>query len=102
METWSSQKKIECNIQSIKSTKRIFAKGDVLFGKLRPALNKVAYANCDGICSTDIIVLRAKDKNIMPEFYSILLRNADFNAMVLNGFTDAWTSSFASGFQRCY
>lgn len=76
---------IECNIQSIKSTKRIFAKGDVLFGKLRPALNKVAYANCDGICSTDIIVLRAKDKNIMPEFYSILLRNADFNAMVLNG-----------------
>ena len=77
--------RIECDIQSIKSTKRIFAKGDVLFGKLRPALNKVAYANCDGICSTDIIVLRAKNKDIIPEFYSILLRNADFNAMVLNG-----------------
>lgn len=76
---------IECDIQSIKSTKRIFTKGDVLFGKLRPALNKVAYANCDGICSTDIIVLRAKNKAIIPEFYSILLRNADFNAMVLNG-----------------
>ena len=48
-------------------------------------LNKVAYASCDGICSTDIIVLRAKNKDIIPEFYSILLRNAEFNAMVLNG-----------------
>lgn len=77
--------KIECDIRGIKSTKRIFAKGDVLFGKLRPALNKVAYADCDGICSTDIIVLRAKNRDILPEFYSILLRNTDFNAMVLNG-----------------
>ena len=76
---------IECEYQSIKSAKRVFSKGDILFGKLRPALNKVTYAQFDGICSTDIIVLRAKNKDIIPEFYSILLRNSGFNKMVLNG-----------------
>lgn len=76
---------IECEYQSIKSAKRVFSKGDILFGKLRPALNKVTYAQFDGICSTDIIVLRAKNEDIIPEFYSILLRNSDFNKMVLNG-----------------
>lgn len=77
--------KTECNVQEIKSTKRLFKKGDILFGKLRPALNKVAYANTSGICSTDIIVLRAKNKKNLSEFYSILLRKDDFNKMVLYG-----------------
>lgn len=76
---------IESEYQNIKSAKRVFSKGDILFGKLRPALNKVAYAEFDGICSTDIIVLRAKSQDVIPEFYSILLRNLDFNKMVLNG-----------------
>ena len=61
------------------------SKGDILFGKLRPALNKVAYAQCDGICSTDIIVLRPKDANVISKYYSILLRNKEFNNLVLNG-----------------
>lgn len=76
---------IECEYQNIKSAKRVFSKGDILFGKLRPALNKVTYAQFDGICSTDIIVLRAKNEDTISEFYSILLRNSDFNKMVLNG-----------------
>lgn len=76
---------IECEYQNIKSAKRVFSKGDILFGKLRPALNKVTFAQFDGICSTDIIVLRAKNEDTISEFYSILLRNSDFNKMVLNG-----------------
>lgn len=76
---------IKSNIQDIKSAKRVFSKGNILFGKLRPALNKVAYANLDGICSTDIIVLRPKLADINPQFYSVLLRSVEFNAMVLNG-----------------
>lgn len=76
---------IECSYQNIKSAKRTFSAGDVLYGKLRPALNKVAYANIDGICSTDIIVLRPKKEGVISEFYSVLLRNSDFNTMVLNG-----------------
>jgi len=39
-----------------KSTKSVFRKGDVLYGKLRPYLNKVALAEFDGVCSTDILV----------------------------------------------
>jgi len=41
----------------VKSTKSIFHKGDLLYGKLRPNLNKVWLADRVGICSTDILVL---------------------------------------------
>jgi len=43
------------------STNSMFSKGDVLFGKLRPNLRKCVIAPFDGYCSTDILVLRAKD-----------------------------------------
>ena len=77
--------KLECDINTIKSTKRVFKNTDILFGKLRPALNKVAFPNKNGVCSTDIIVLRSKSKDTLPEFYSILLRDSEFNKQVLNG-----------------
>lgn len=77
--------KLECDINTIKSTKRVFKNTDILFGKLRPALNKVAFPNKNGICSTDIIILRSKSKDTLPEFYSILLRDSEFNKQVLNG-----------------
>jgi len=40
----------------VKSTKSVFRAGDVLYGKLRPYLNKVAIPTFDGICSTDFVV----------------------------------------------
>ncbi|HFC92957.1 MAG TPA: hypothetical protein ENJ51_09115 [Leucothrix mucor] len=40
-----------------KSTKNKFKKGDVLYGKLRPYLNKVVVAEDDGVCSTEILPL---------------------------------------------
>lgn len=42
------------------STNGVFAKGDILFGKLRPNLRKVVQVDCDGFCSTDFLVLRPK------------------------------------------
>ncbi|MDQ6879702.1 MAG: restriction endonuclease subunit S, partial [Candidatus Dormibacteraeota bacterium] len=42
----------------VESTKSTFMKGDVLYGKLRPYLNKVAQPDFDGICSTDFLVFR--------------------------------------------
>lgn len=42
------------------SQKSQFHAGDILFGKLRPNLRKVARLDFGGVCSTDIIVLRAK------------------------------------------
>lgn len=40
----------------VKSAKTKFRAGDVLYGKLRPYLNKVTRPSFDGICSTDILV----------------------------------------------
>ena len=76
---------LESRYENIKSLKRVFKEGDILFGKLRPALNKVAYATFNGICSTDILVLRAKSEDVLPEYYSVLLRGVAFNKAVLNG-----------------
>jgi type I restriction enzyme, S subunit len=42
------------------SQKSRFHAGDILYGKLRPNLQKVARPDFGGVCSTDIIVLRAK------------------------------------------
>jgi type I restriction enzyme S subunit len=55
LDTWEGAGKVT-------SGKSSFRKGDVLFGKLRPYFHKVGIAPVDGICSTDIIVLAAKDR----------------------------------------
>ena len=46
----------------VTSGKLAFQKGDFLFGKLRPYFHKVGAAPLDGICSTDIIVLNARER----------------------------------------
>jgi type I restriction enzyme S subunit len=45
----------------VRSLKTAFRPGDVLYGKLRPYLDKAALAEWGGICSTDILVLRAQN-----------------------------------------
>lgn len=40
----------------VKSLKSVFLSGDILYGKLRPYLNKVCQPQFDGVCSTDILV----------------------------------------------
>ena len=54
------------------STKSVFSIGDTLFGKLRPYLEKVSLADFDGICSTDILVIRAKT-GICSEFLYVVM-----------------------------
>jgi restriction endonuclease S subunit len=62
-----------------------FLKNDILYGKLRPNLNKVWLASFSGICSTDFILLRAKNETVVPKLYSFILRDAKFNSEVLKG-----------------
>ncbi len=47
----------------VTSGKLAFRKGHFLFGKLRPYFHKVGIAPVDGICSTDIVVLNARQPN---------------------------------------
>lgn len=42
----------------VTSGKSAFSKGDILFGKLRPYFHKVGVALIDGVCSTDVLVVR--------------------------------------------
>ena len=44
------------------SSKNCFDVNDILYGKLRPYLDKAAVAETEGICSTDILVFTPKDK----------------------------------------
>jgi type I restriction enzyme M protein len=74
--------------EEIKSTKNIFKQNDILYGKLRPNLNKVCLVQIDGICSTDIYVLRSKNNSI-PEYLDSYLRSNAFNQQVLQGLSGA-------------
>jgi len=46
----------------VTSSKLRFSAGDVLFGRLRPYFHKVALASMPGVCSTDVLVVRAREK----------------------------------------
>lgn len=52
--------RIEASNRPFKSTKNVFKTGDVLYGKLRPYLNKVLVAETDGVCTTEIVPIDAE------------------------------------------
>lgn len=62
-----------------KSTKSSFSKGDVLYGKLRPYLDKVLVADDDGFCTTEIIPIRTFGL-IDPFFLRLALKRPSFIA----------------------
>ena len=53
-----------------------YDKDDVLYGRLRPYLNKVLFAEQSGICSTEFHVMRVKNENeVLPEYIAAILRS---------------------------
>jgi len=61
----------------VRSLKTAFQQGDVLYGKLRPYLDKAVLAEWDGICSTDILVIRTQS-SLLPEFLAYLVHTSQF------------------------
>ena len=59
--------------QEIQSIKNVFQEGDILYGKLRPYLNKVCLSDSKGICSTDILVLKTESPIFLK--YALLSKN---------------------------
>lgn len=59
--------------ESISSANK-FKKGQILFPKLRPYLNKVYYTEFDGLCSTEFHVFESKNSDFDTEFLAIYLR----------------------------
>ncbi|BCB09805.1 restriction endonuclease subunit S [Vreelandella venusta] len=64
-----------------KSTKNIFYKGNVLYGKLRPYLNKVVLADEQGVCTTEIIPLDA-EPFVLNRYLFYWLKTHDFLSYV--------------------
>ncbi len=61
----------------ISFTKR-FRKGQVLFGKRRAYQRKVAVAEFDGVCSSDILTFEPKDDGLIPEFLPFIVQSDGF------------------------
>ena len=59
------------------STTKRFGPDDVLFCKLRPYLAKVWLADAPGFCTTEMLVLRAKD-GLLPAYLAYALRARPF------------------------
>ena len=59
------------------STKHLFHKGQVLYSKLRPYLNKVALADEDGYSTSEILPLEFS-KNVIPEYARYYLMSPTF------------------------
>jgi len=51
---------------SLESNKSTFKKYDILFGKLRSYFHKVVCTPIEGVCSTDILVIRPKKEHWLP------------------------------------
>jgi len=62
----------------VSSSKHHFVPGDVLYGKLRPYLDKAILAEFEGVCSTDILVVKANTEFTLPEFLVHILHTQQF------------------------
>ena len=73
-------------VEKVGSTKLTFEMGDILFGKLRPYFKKVGVALVDGVCSSDIVVVRPKT----PNWFSLLLMQLSTQEFI--DYTDSMSS----------
>ena len=69
--------RVHYGMRHFKSTKNCFYKGDVLYGKLRPYLDKVIVADEDGICTSEIMPIRGF-VGLAPQFIRIVMKSPYF------------------------
>lgn len=69
--------------RELRSTAIHFQPGDVLYGRLRPYLNKVLYADFEGLCSSEFIVLPPTGA-LIPQYLAFFL-NTDAFVTYANG-----------------
>jgi type I restriction enzyme S subunit len=72
----------------VQSSKYRFQPGDVLYGKLRPYLDKAVLAEDAGVCTTELLVLRPK-RGIDPRFVVGVVHAPDFVRHAVAGTTGA-------------
>ena len=71
---------------NVRSTASAFQPGDVLYGKLRPYLDKAVLAEEAGVCTTELLVLRAKE-DVDPRFLAAVVHSPRFVEYAIAGTT---------------
>jgi restriction endonuclease S subunit len=61
----------------MKSTGNFFCSGQVLYGRMRPYLNKVWVADCNGVASGEFVVMTCSER-ILPNYLLNILHHQDF------------------------
>ena len=77
VESWSGRLLLDHPMDVVEGGVTRFRTGDVLVGKLRPYLAKVARPTFDGVCSTEFVVLRPTSR-LLAEFLQYQLLTAEF------------------------
>ncbi len=70
----------------MRSTMSAFQSDDVLYGKLRPYLDKAVLADQSGVCTTELLVLRAK-AHVSPRFLAVVVHSPTFLEYAVAGTT---------------
>ena len=70
----------------MRSSTSAFQPGDVLYGKLRPYLDKAVLADEAGVCTTELLVLRAKG-HVDPRFLAVIVHSPRFLEFAIAGTT---------------
>jgi len=73
--------------KNIRSRSKVFKQGDILYGRLRPYLNKVFLADefiSEGICSGEFYVLKPDLKKVLPNFLRATLASQYVQQYVQN------------------
>jgi len=81
IESWTGKLIEEAEIEEVESAVNVFKEGDILFGKLRPYLAKAYQAEFDGVCSTELVVLKPT-KEISGKYAYYLILSHGFIKMI--------------------
>jgi type I restriction enzyme S subunit len=71
--------KVRFSKRQFRSSKNIFHEGDVIYGKLRPYLDKVLVADESGVCTTEMIPVRGY-ACLVPSFLRLAMKSPSFIA----------------------
>jgi type I restriction enzyme S subunit len=68
----------EVELADLTGRKPMFKEGEIVYGYLRPYLNKVWVAEFDGLCSVDQYVFRVDHRQADPHFISAFMRSPSY------------------------
>jgi type I restriction enzyme S subunit len=78
IESGKTKAKSSITDSNVKSSKFRFLNDDILYGKLRPYLDKAIIADTEGICSTDLLALTPNNTRTLKEFLIYVIHSNRF------------------------